>query len=72
MLNKQSLVAFGGALALASATTSTVQYPSQADIQAAAATVQPHSPVSNVKGLAFDRFFQIWFENTVSLPIMDI
>ncbi|KAF9895412.1 hypothetical protein FE257_000318 [Aspergillus nanangensis] len=37
--------------------------PSKSDIEAAIATTIPHSPVSNVKGLAFDRFFQVWLEN---------
>lgn len=32
---------------------------------AQSATTQPLSPVSNVKGVVFDRFFQIWLENTV-------
>jgi len=40
--------------------------PSLAEVEAAAATVVPYSPVSNVKGLAFDKFHQIWFENQVS------
>lgn len=38
--------------------------PSLAAIQAAAATTLPKSPTSNVKGVAFDRFIQIWLENT--------
>jgi acid phosphatase len=38
--------------------------PSLSAIVSAAATVVPLSPVSNVKGAAFDRFFQIWLENT--------
>jgi acid phosphatase len=35
-----------------------------ASIQSAAATATPLSPVSNVKGKAFDRIIQIWLENT--------
>jgi hypothetical protein len=42
---------------------STVE-PSAAAIQSAAATTLPLSPVSNVKGVAFDRIVQIWLENT--------
>ncbi|KAL6251023.1 hypothetical protein RBB50_001231 [Rhinocladiella similis] len=42
---------------------STVE-PSVAAIHSAAATVKPLSPKSNVKGLAFDRFYQVWLENT--------
>ncbi|OJJ60154.1 hypothetical protein ASPSYDRAFT_149151 [Aspergillus sydowii CBS 593.65] len=50
-----------GASALAQVATTT--QPSQSDIAASAATVEPYSPVSNVEGLAFNRIFQIWFEN---------
>lgn len=39
--------------------------PLLSDIKLAAASVQPRSPVSNVPGLAFDRFYQIWLENIV-------
>lgn len=42
--------------------------PSLSAIEAAAATATPLSPVSHVKGLAFDRFYQVWLENVVSLP----
>lgn len=38
--------------------------PSPASISAAQATVQPLSPTSSVKGVAFDRIVQIWLENT--------
>jgi acid phosphatase len=38
--------------------------PSLSSIVATAATTVPLSPVSNVKGAAFDRFFQVWLENT--------
>ncbi|KAL3461954.1 phosphoesterase family-domain-containing protein [Aspergillus heterothallicus] len=37
---------------------------SLAEIASAAATAVPESPVSNVPGLAFDRFYQLWMENT--------
>lgn len=40
--------------------------PTQASISAAAATASALSSTSNVKGLAFDRFYQVWLENTVS------
>lgn len=68
MFNKQTLVAFIGTMSLASARTipATDDVPSLAEVEAAAATVVPYSPVSNVKGLAFDKFHQIWFENQVS------
>ena len=39
--------------------------PSLTAINAAAATAVADSPVSNVKGVAFDRFVQVWLENTV-------
>lgn len=44
--------------------TSEPPYP---QITAAAASVKPATPVSDVKGLAFNRFFQVWLENTVSV-----
>ncbi|KAL2824066.1 phosphoesterase family-domain-containing protein [Aspergillus pseudoustus] len=37
---------------------------SLSEIAAAAATAVPESPVSNVPGLAFERFYQLWMENT--------
>lgn len=65
------LLAAAGALAASSEptyTTSRVPFstyePSLSAIKAAQATVQPLSPTSNVKGVAFDRIFQIWLENT--------
>lgn len=74
-----SILAAAGALAANSEptyTTSRVPYstiePSLASISAAQATVQPLSPTSSVKGLAFDRIIQIWLENTnynVSLDV---
>ncbi|KAJ5715415.1 uncharacterized protein N7483_012596 [Penicillium malachiteum] len=66
MFTKQTLTAFVGALALASAKTISTsdEYPSAAEVASAQASVLPYSPVSNVKGLAFNRFAQIWIENT--------
>lgn len=69
MFTKQSLFAFVSCLALAAAETSTEQYPTAAEIAASQASVLPYSPVSNVKGVAFDRFVDIWIENTVSDPL---
>ena len=69
MFTKQTLLAFVGALALAAAETTTEQTPTQAEIDAARDTVLPYSPVSNVKGLAFNRFVNIWLENTVGFPL---
>lgn len=56
---------------MAAAETSTIEYPTAAEIEAAQASVLPYSPVSNVKGLAFDRFVDVWIENTVSTSIVD-
>jgi hypothetical protein len=67
ILKMQSFVA--GMLAAASiAVAQTIQTsePTLPEIQAAAATALPLSPTSNVKGVAFDRFIQVWLENTVS------
>lgn len=36
----------------------------RADVLAAQATAKSESPVSHVKGKAFDRYVSIWFENT--------
>ncbi|KAF7715447.1 Uncharacterized protein PECH_007131 [Penicillium ucsense] len=64
MFTKQGLFAFASCLALAAAETSSVQYPTAAEIEAARESVLPFSPVSNVKGAAFNRFVNIWIENT--------
>ncbi|KXG47042.1 Phosphoesterase [Penicillium griseofulvum] len=52
-----------GVATLAIAQTATTSEPALAEIHAAAATTKPEVTVSNVKGLAFDRFYQIWLEN---------
>ncbi|RAH81624.1 phosphoesterase-domain-containing protein [Aspergillus japonicus CBS 114.51] len=64
MFTKQSVLTLLGGLSLALAQTTTEEYPSAAEIAAAKASVQPYSPVSNVKGLSFNRFVNIWLENT--------
>jgi acid phosphatase len=46
-------------------TFSTIE-PSLASIYATQATATSLSPLTNVKGAAFDRIVQIWLENTVS------
>lgn len=68
MLPQQTLVTLLGGFSLALAKTTTKELPSRAEIEAAQATVLPYSPVSNVKGLSFNRFVNIWLENTVSPP----
>ena len=57
------LLAVAGA---ASAQLATTKEPSLSDIKAAAATAVPSSPVSNVEGVAFKHFYQVWLENIVS------
>jgi acid phosphatase len=54
------------AASMAVAQTVQTSEPTLPEIQAAAATTLPLSPTSNVKGVAFDRFIQVWLENTVS------
>lgn len=50
---------------LARAEIATTSLPPLSDIKAAAATTLPESPTSDVKGLAFNRFYQVWLENIV-------
>lgn len=65
MIAMKTLAVLLGTGASALAQVATTTQPSQSDIAASAATVEPYSPVSNVEGLAFNRIFQIWFENIV-------
>lgn len=65
MFNKQGLLCLVAGFSLASAQTNPQQTYTPAEVAAAQASVKPFSPVSNVKGLAFDRFVDIWLENTV-------
>ncbi|GAQ44343.1 hypothetical protein AtubIFM55763_011433 [Aspergillus tubingensis] len=51
------------AASVAYAQVTNVSEPSLSSIEKDAATIKPYSPVSNVQGLAFNRFFQIWLEN---------
>jgi acid phosphatase len=62
----RSIAAVLVAAGLASAATTNVSEPSLTEIEQAAATTKPYSPVSDVKGLAFDRIVDIWLENVVS------
>ncbi|KAL4875476.1 phosphoesterase family-domain-containing protein [Aspergillus karnatakaensis] len=64
MYTTKTLLALLSALTVAVAQTSSEQTPSQAEIDAARATVKPYSPTSNVKGKSFQRFVNIWLENT--------
>jgi acid phosphatase len=45
--------------------TASVIEPALTQILATQATAPALSPVSDVKGAGFDRFVQIWLENTV-------
>lgn len=62
----QSAVLLLAAAGAAVAQLATTSEPALSDIHAAAATVVPSSPTSNVEGLAFKRFYQVWLENIVS------
>ncbi|OAL33416.1 hypothetical protein AYO20_07272 [Fonsecaea nubica] len=66
-MNSLALLVAAGALASASPfqsrpAVSTIE-PSLTQIEQSAATATSLSPVSNVKGIAFNRFYQIWLEN---------
>jgi acid phosphatase len=56
------VVSAGGAIT-SEPPEATIQ-PSLSAIAAAVQTAPALSPVSNVKGVAFDRFVQVWLENT--------
>lgn len=55
-----------GAASVARAAVATTSEPAMTEIQQARATTLPESPTSDVKGLAFNRFYQVWLENIVS------
>lgn len=59
----QSAVLLLAAAGAAVAQLATTSEPALSDIQAAAATVVPSSPKSDVEGVAFKRFYQVWLEN---------
>lgn len=67
MFSKEIVLAMVASFTLTAAQTTTDEYPTAAEIAAAAASVKPYSPVSNVPGKAFSRFIDIWFENVVSI-----
>ncbi|KAJ5139756.1 Acid phosphatase [Penicillium atrosanguineum] len=60
---KGSLASLLAAAVLARAQIATTSEPAISQITAAAASTKPESPTSDVKGLAFDRFYQVWLEN---------
>lgn len=70
MWSKESLVCLLGGLSVAAAQSGPAQDPSKAEIAKNRASVEPYSPVSNVEGLAFNRFVNIWLENTVSSSLL--
>lgn len=51
------------AASLARAQVATTSEPSVSDINKAAATTLPEVTTSDVKGVAFNRFYQVWLEN---------
>ena len=55
------------AATVALAAVATVSEEPLAQIKKAQATTLPEVTTSNIKGLAFDRFYQVWLENIVSL-----
>lgn len=61
MMNSALLLLAGAGAAVAQ--LATVSEQPLASVEAAAATAVPSSPVSNVEGVAFKRFFQVWMEN---------
>lgn len=77
MLFSSVIVLAGAGSVLAASYASRPPYstvePSLTQIAATQATQQAISPVSNAKGIAFDRIVHIWMENTVhSLPLIFI
>ncbi|KAJ5586951.1 Acid phosphatase [Penicillium hispanicum] len=62
---KATLVTLLAAAAVAHAGVATTSEPAMTQIKAAQATSLPEIATSNVKGLAFDRFYQVWLENIV-------
>jgi hypothetical protein len=67
---KSSITIWLGIIAFAAAQTTPDAQISLSDIANSAATTEPYSPVSHVEGLAFNRFFQVWFENIVRLFLL--
>ena len=55
---------------LANGATITTTEPPLAEIQRAQATTVPQTWTSNVTGKVFDRFYQIWLENVVSIHLL--
>lgn len=49
------------------AQVATTSEPAVSAIKAAAATTLPEASTSNVQGKAFNRFYQVWLENIVSV-----
>lgn len=67
-MKMQSALLLLTAAGAAVAQLATTSEPSLSQIEAAAATVVPSTSTSNVEGLAFKRFYQVWMENVVSTP----
>lgn len=55
---------------VAAAQVATTTEPTLPEIEAAASTTLPLSPKSDVRGVAFQRFYQVWLENVVSRASM--
>ncbi|KAJ5929168.1 hypothetical protein N7454_007016 [Penicillium verhagenii] len=63
MMKFSLLIFLLAAATLALAGVATVSEPDKSDILKAQATTLPEFSTSNVKGLVFDRFYQVWLEN---------
>ncbi|KAJ5746457.1 hypothetical protein N7520_011639 [Penicillium odoratum] len=50
-------------VSLALASVATTSEPAMSDFMKAQATILPAAPISDVKGLVFDHFYQVWLEN---------
>jgi acid phosphatase len=68
-----SLILLAGGVGVLAGTVTYAKPPPQHSILPSAAEIAEQetqaktlSPVSNVPGIAFDRFYQVWLENTVS------
>ena len=69
----QSLLALVGGLSLAlAAPTCKKRLSGGGDGGDGGGKNDPFSPVSNVQGLAFNRFVQVWMENTVCVDALFI
>ena len=67
MASVTALFALAG---LAAGATITTTEPALSVIEQARATTLPQTWTSDVKGKAFDRFYQVWLENVVRIRVL--